>query len=40
MPRGMDLSTLSNYQLNTRPRETLGWMTPAQKFAQLVASDP
>ncbi len=45
MPKGMDLSTLSNYQLNriadelnTRPRETLGWMTPAQKFAQLVAS--
>jgi IS30 family transposase len=47
MPKGMDLSTLSNYQLNriadelnTRPRETLGWMTPAQKLAQLVASTP
>jgi IS30 family transposase len=47
LPRGMDLSTVSNYQLNriaaelnTRPRETLGWMTPAQKFAQLVASAP
>ena len=47
MPKGMDLSTLSNYQLrriadelNTRPRQTLGWMTPAQKLAQLVASAP
>lgn len=47
MPKGMDLSSLSHYQLNriadelnTRPRQTLGWMTPAQKFAQLVASAP
>jgi IS30 family transposase len=47
LPHGTDLSTLSNYrlnqiadQLNTRPRQTLGWMTPAQKFAQLVASTP
>jgi len=47
MPKGMDLSTLTNYQLNriadelnTRPRETLQWMTPAQKLAQLVASAP
>jgi IS30 family transposase len=47
LPKGTDLSTVSNYQLNrialelnTRPRQTLGWMTPAQKFAQLVASAP
>ncbi|MBT8450525.1 MAG: IS30 family transposase [Deltaproteobacteria bacterium] len=47
LPHGTDLSSVSNYQLNriahelnTRPRQTLGWMTPAQKFAQLVASAP
>jgi IS30 family transposase len=47
LPKGTDLSTVSNYQLNriahelnTRPRQTLGWITPAQKFAQLVASAP
>jgi IS30 family transposase len=44
-PKGMDLRPLSQAQLdavalrlNTRPRQTLGWHTPAQHFAQYVAS--
>jgi IS30 family transposase len=44
-PRGLDLSTFSQAalnkvarQLNARPRQTLGWMTPAQVFSQTVAS--
>jgi IS30 family transposase len=27
-------------QLNTRPRQTLGWETPAQKLTQLLATPP
>jgi len=43
-PKGTDLSTLTQAQLNTiarrlntRPRKTLGFMTPAQKLAATVA---
>jgi len=44
-PDGMNLSTLTQVQLdrvakqlNTRPRMTLGFQTPADKLAQIVAS--
>jgi transposase, IS30 family len=44
MPRSLDLSTVTDAQLdaiaqelNERPRETLGWMTPSEKFSELVA---
>ena len=43
-PKGMDLSTVTQRQLeavalklNTRPRETLGWRTPAVAYADAVA---
>jgi transposase, IS30 family len=44
MPKGMDLSTLTakdlatiQRSLNNRPRETLGFMKPSEKLAELVA---
>ena len=45
MPKGMDLSTYSQSKLNAiarrlneRPRKTLGYQTPAERFHQSVAS--
>jgi IS30 family transposase len=45
LPKGMDLSTVSGRELlqiqrslNGRPRKTLGYMTPSEKFAELVAT--
>lgn len=44
-PKGMDLTNVTQRQLdivanklNTRPRETLNWRTPAQVFAESVAT--
>jgi IS30 family transposase len=44
-PKGMDLGPITQRQLdavahrlNNRPRQTLGWQTPAQRLAQYVAS--
>ena len=44
-PKGSDLSTHTEreldavaQELNERPRQTLGWMTPSQRLAEVVAS--
>jgi IS30 family transposase len=44
LPKNADLSLYSQQQLNAiarslnrRPRQTLGWMTPSQAFAEAVA---
>ena len=45
-PKSSDLSQCTQRELdaiarslNTRPRQTLGWMTPSQAFAEVVAFD-
>jgi IS30 family transposase len=47
LPKATDLSIHSQRQLdaiarslNTRPRQTLGWMTPSKAFANAVAMTP
>ena len=44
LPKSSDLSQATQRELdaiarslNTRPRQTLGWMTPSQAFAEAVA---
>ena len=45
LPKSTDLSLVSRAELdriqdslNARPRKTLGYMTPSDKFAELVAT--
>ncbi len=38
LPRGTDLSLHSQAKLNERPRKTLPYQTPAERFAECVAA--
>lgn len=45
LPKGVDMSTVSQTQLNdiarllnSRPRKTLGWITPDQAMADEIAA--
>jgi transposase, IS30 family len=43
LPRSLDFGTDAQLdaiatELNERPRETLGWMTPSEKFSELAAT--
>jgi IS30 family transposase len=47
LPKGMDLSNVTaedltriQRSLNDRPRKTLGYMTPSERYAQVVALTP
>jgi IS30 family transposase len=37
-PKGMDLSSVHQNRLNDRPRKTLGYYSPAEKFYECVAT--
>ena len=46
-PKGSDISRYSEYELdavattlNSRPRKTLGWKTPAEAFKELLSLEP